>query len=590
MNPPLREAVGPRRRSSPASWTARSTRSRPTTRRTTPTRRPSISTRRPSAIVGLETAVSVVHDRLVARGRFGLDRFVALFSAGPARAFGLPGGHARSRLARGRDPLRSRDARWKVDPHQFVSKGRSTPFAGWELAGRPGRDDRRRRGGVAAGRALALRSAAVRLLSRFLPLALLLLASTAAAAPTRRVAIRVSADLPRSGVEGLAEAARARGVEVDLAAEGAAVPAGFDLLRLSTLPPPDAVRDAVLVFPIGFEAGAFVFDGRTYRQKNEAVRLTASTGGEIFVLGDSAAAVLALAGRWLAGAPPASDYEVLSGELTRSGRFERRDGRLVVDRASDRDRIAQREAFLACPEASRRAARSSGSIPRGPRMPRRGWEKTASRFVRKGKLVVRVYPDTVTKAALTGSARAGRPLGRGRRAARRPRRGGAGRARPGDAGARGGGARRGGPDAVRRRPALLAAAGAQRAGRWWGRDVTTFAAFTHAAGVDPSIEDVLASADSLSPVLDGRDRRVVARRRGAPRERGGRREVPRQARRGPRAAARAVARPGRWRQTVAAAETPAAPGAVPARRLLRDAEHARGLATSPAARARRSRA
>jgi dihydroorotase len=27
------------------------------------------------------------------------------------------------------------EARWKVDPPKFVSKGRSTPFAGWELVG-----------------------------------------------------------------------------------------------------------------------------------------------------------------------------------------------------------------------------------------------------------------------------------------------------------------------------------------------------------------------------------------------------------------------------------------------------------------------
>ena len=90
----------------------------------------------PFGVVGLETAASVVHDRLVARGRLSLERFVALFSAGPARVFGLPGGT----LAPGSpadvtvfDP----EARWKVEPHRFLSKGRSTPFAGWELSGAP---------------------------------------------------------------------------------------------------------------------------------------------------------------------------------------------------------------------------------------------------------------------------------------------------------------------------------------------------------------------------------------------------------------------------------------------------------------------
>ncbi|MEX1244269.1 MAG: dihydroorotase [Thermoanaerobaculia bacterium] len=90
----------------------------------------------PFGIVGLETAASLVHDRLVVRGSLALDRFVALFSAGPAKAFGLPGGT----LAAGSpadvtvfDP----NARWKVDPLRFVSKGRSTPFADWELSGAP---------------------------------------------------------------------------------------------------------------------------------------------------------------------------------------------------------------------------------------------------------------------------------------------------------------------------------------------------------------------------------------------------------------------------------------------------------------------
>jgi dihydroorotase len=90
----------------------------------------------PFGIVGLETAVSVVHDRLVARGRLGLDRLVALFSAGPARVFGLPGGT----LAPGSPAdvtLFDPQARGKVEPSRFVSKGRSTPFAGWELSGAP---------------------------------------------------------------------------------------------------------------------------------------------------------------------------------------------------------------------------------------------------------------------------------------------------------------------------------------------------------------------------------------------------------------------------------------------------------------------
>jgi len=90
----------------------------------------------PFGVVGLETAAAVVHDRLVTAGRLSLTRFAELFSAGPARAFGLPGGT----LAPGSpadvtlfDPKK----RWTVDPARFRSLGRSTPFAGWELVGAP---------------------------------------------------------------------------------------------------------------------------------------------------------------------------------------------------------------------------------------------------------------------------------------------------------------------------------------------------------------------------------------------------------------------------------------------------------------------
>jgi dihydroorotase len=90
----------------------------------------------PFGVVGLETATAVVHDRLVVPGHLSIRRFVELFSAGPARAFGLPGGS----LAPGSpadvtlfDPHR----RWTVDPARFVSLARSTPFAGWELVGAP---------------------------------------------------------------------------------------------------------------------------------------------------------------------------------------------------------------------------------------------------------------------------------------------------------------------------------------------------------------------------------------------------------------------------------------------------------------------
>jgi dihydroorotase len=89
----------------------------------------------PFGIIGLETAVSLVFTKLVATGRISTARMVELFSAGPARAFSLPGGT----LAEGAaadvtvfDPK----AEFEVDPRIFRSRSRNSPFAGWKLRGR----------------------------------------------------------------------------------------------------------------------------------------------------------------------------------------------------------------------------------------------------------------------------------------------------------------------------------------------------------------------------------------------------------------------------------------------------------------------
>jgi len=92
--------------------------------------------RAPFGIVGLETAVSLALDRLVGGGVIGLGRMVELFSTGPCRILGLPGG----RLAPGAPAdltLLDPDRRVVVDASGFRSKGRNTPFHGWTLKGAP---------------------------------------------------------------------------------------------------------------------------------------------------------------------------------------------------------------------------------------------------------------------------------------------------------------------------------------------------------------------------------------------------------------------------------------------------------------------
>ncbi|MCH2461455.1 MAG: dihydroorotase [Gemmatimonadetes bacterium] len=90
----------------------------------------------PNGIVGLETAVGVILTKVVAEGVIDLQTMVERMSCQPARAFGLPGGS----LAEGSpgdvtvfDP----NVKWTVDPEDFVSKSRNSPFIGWELPGRP---------------------------------------------------------------------------------------------------------------------------------------------------------------------------------------------------------------------------------------------------------------------------------------------------------------------------------------------------------------------------------------------------------------------------------------------------------------------
>ena len=89
----------------------------------------------PNGIVGLETALAVVVTNLVEKGGLKFPDLVDRMSCTPARLFNLAGGS----LKKGSvaditvfDP----SERWKVDPSQFLSKGRNSPYTGMTLVGR----------------------------------------------------------------------------------------------------------------------------------------------------------------------------------------------------------------------------------------------------------------------------------------------------------------------------------------------------------------------------------------------------------------------------------------------------------------------
>jgi len=87
-------------------------------------------------IVGLETAVGLMLDRLVKPGALPLATLISRLSRDPARLLGLPGGSLAPGAAADLtllDPA----AEWTVDPAKFASRSRNTPFGGWTVTGRP---------------------------------------------------------------------------------------------------------------------------------------------------------------------------------------------------------------------------------------------------------------------------------------------------------------------------------------------------------------------------------------------------------------------------------------------------------------------
>ncbi len=87
-------------------------------------------------IIGLETAVGLLLDRLVRPGALPLGTLISRLSCDPARLLGLPGGSLAPGAAADLT-LIDPGAAWTVDPAKFASKSRNTPFGGWSVTGRP---------------------------------------------------------------------------------------------------------------------------------------------------------------------------------------------------------------------------------------------------------------------------------------------------------------------------------------------------------------------------------------------------------------------------------------------------------------------
>ena len=90
--------------------------------------------RAPFGIVGLETAVPIVFDRLVHTGRISLARMIELLSVNPARVINVAGG-ALSEGAPADITILAPDLAVAVKASALTSRSRNTPFDGWSFRG-----------------------------------------------------------------------------------------------------------------------------------------------------------------------------------------------------------------------------------------------------------------------------------------------------------------------------------------------------------------------------------------------------------------------------------------------------------------------
>ena len=79
-------------------------------------------------IVGIETAFPILYTCLVKPGILSLNKLLELLCVNPRRRFGLPLGTDYS--------IWDLNAAYPIDPKDFLSKGRATPFAGWQVSGK----------------------------------------------------------------------------------------------------------------------------------------------------------------------------------------------------------------------------------------------------------------------------------------------------------------------------------------------------------------------------------------------------------------------------------------------------------------------
>lgn len=89
-------------------------------------------------IVGLETAFPVLYSRLVEQDIISPEKLVEMLYTAPRKRFGLEACSLEEELTKEKPSFAIWDlnATYSINPEDFLSKGKSTPFDGWEVKGR----------------------------------------------------------------------------------------------------------------------------------------------------------------------------------------------------------------------------------------------------------------------------------------------------------------------------------------------------------------------------------------------------------------------------------------------------------------------
>jgi dihydroorotase len=89
----------------------------------------------PNGIIGLETLIPVCILSLIAPGHLTWPQFIEKLTVAPARVLGIDRGTLRSGAIADVTVIHPA-VEWTIDPGQFQSKSRNSPFAGWKVHGR----------------------------------------------------------------------------------------------------------------------------------------------------------------------------------------------------------------------------------------------------------------------------------------------------------------------------------------------------------------------------------------------------------------------------------------------------------------------